>query len=172
MDTGLLLIDVQRNMLEGTGAIPAASTIRPALAALLDQARAADAVIVHVQNDGSDGDPDQPGALGWELVFPPGDGELVIRKDQADTFAANPDLAGLLRERGVERLVVAGMQSEYCIQATARGARAAGFDVVLVSGVHATYDDSAPAQEISAQVEQSLASDGVEVRDTTQVTFA
>jgi nicotinamidase-related amidase len=63
------------------------------------------------------------------------------------------------------------MQSEYCVQATARAARAAGFDVVLAAGAHATYDDAAPAAEISAQVEQGLVSDGVEVCDAAQVTF-
>jgi nicotinamidase-related amidase len=68
-------------------------------------------------------------------------------------------------------VIVAGMQSEYCVQATARAARAAGFDVVVAAGAHATYDDAAPAPEISARVEQGLVSDGVEVRDTTQVTF-
>jgi nicotinamidase-related amidase len=128
-------------------------------------------VIVHVQNDGSEGDPDRPGTPGWELVFPPADGELVVRKDQPDTFASNAGLAGTLREQGVRRVVVAGLQSEYCIQATARAARAAGFDVVLAAGAHATYDDAAPAPEISAQIEQDLASDGVEVRDAPQVTF-
>jgi nicotinamidase-related amidase len=171
MNTGLLLIDVQRNMLEGDGAVPAAPSVRPALTTLLDRARAAGAVIVHVQNDGAEGDPDLPDTPGWELVFSPAGEELVVRKDQPDTFAANPDLAGVLRQRGVERVVMAGMQSEYCIQATARAARAAGFDVVLAAGAHATYDDTAPAPEISAQVEEGLVLDGVQVRDTTQVTF-
>lgn len=171
MSTALLLVDVQRNMLEGDGAIPAAPLVRPALTALLEQARAGGAVIVHVQNDGSEGDPDLPGTPGWELVFPPAGGELVVRKDQPDTFASNPGLAGTLRERGIGQVVVAGMQSEYCVQATARAARAAGFDVVLAAGAHATYDDAAPAAEISAQVEQGLVSDGVGVCDAAQVTF-
>jgi nicotinamidase-related amidase len=172
MNTALLLVDVQRNMLEGDGAIPAAPLVRPALTALLERARAAGAVIVHVQNDGSDGDPDRPGTPGWELVLPPAGGELVVRKDQPDTFASSPGLAGTLREHGVRRVVVAGMQSEYCIQATARAARAAGFDVVLAAGAHATYDDgTAPAAVISAQVEQGLVPDGVEVCDAVRVTF-
>ncbi|MGH3259936.1 MAG: isochorismatase family protein [Streptosporangiaceae bacterium] len=171
MNTALLLVDVQRNMLEGDGAIPAAPLVRPALTALLERARAADAVIVHVQNDGSEGDPDLPFTPGWELVFPPAGGELVVRKDQPDTFASNPGLAGALRQHGVNQVVVAGMQSEYCIRATARAARAAGFDVVVAAGAHATYDNTVPAPEISAQIEQSLVSDGVEVRDAAQVTF-
>ena len=171
MNTALLMIDVQRNMLDGDGAIPAAPSVRPALTALLEQARAADALIVHVQNDGSGDDPDLPGTPGWELVFPAAGGELVVRKDQSDTFASNHGLAGTLREHGVKQVVVAGMQSEYCVQATARAARAAGFDVVLAAGAHGTYDDTAPAPEISAQVERALVAEGVEVRDAAQVTF-
>jgi nicotinamidase/pyrazinamidase len=41
------------------------------------------------------------------------------------------DLEGLLRERGVDRVHVAGLALDYCVRATALDARRAGFDVVL-----------------------------------------
>jgi len=163
-------VDVQRNMLEGSGAIPAAAQITSELGQLLDSARACGAVVVHVQNDGTAGDPDEPGTPGWELFFPPTASEIVVRKDSQDAFESNPDLAERLRALGVDRVVIGGMQSEYCILDTSRGASRAGFSVVLPSGAHATYDGDESACEISAQIESTLEQDGVEV--TEQVSFS
>lgn len=87
---------------------------------LLERAREDDALVVHVQNEGTAGDPDEPGTPGWELVFAPNAEELVVGKDEPDTFASNPILAEDLKGRHVSRLVIAGMQSNYCVAATSR----------------------------------------------------
>lgn len=120
--------------------MPSAAAVRSALEELLARTRASGAMVVHVQNDGGPGDPDEPGADGWHLVFPPAEGELVVRKDVPDTFAAQPGLADDLTGRGVTTVVVAGMQSDHCVDATARAALSRGFAVHLVAGAHATYD--------------------------------
>jgi nicotinamidase-related amidase len=169
MKTALLLVDAQRNMLEGDDAIPAAAEITSALEQLLANARRARAAVVHVQNDGTVGDPDEPHTEGWELVFAPTDDEVIVRKDESDTFAANAGLAASLRERGVETVVIAGMQSEFCIEATSRGALREGFVVLLPRGAHATY--GADAVGVSASVEDELAADGVRVVDVAAVEF-
>jgi nicotinamidase-related amidase len=171
MTTALLLIDVQRNMLEGATPVPSAAEVRPALESLLERARRAGAPIVHVQNDGSEGDPDLPGTEGWELVFPAQGDELVVRKDDCDTFASNPELAARLQGRGVDHVVVAGMQSEYCVSATSRGALGHGFRVSVAGGAHATYDDGPVAAEISADAERKLVADGVSVVPSGEIDF-
>jgi nicotinamidase-related amidase len=51
MTTAFVLVDAERNTLEGDDAIPAAADVRRALEELLTRARAAGAVVVHVQND-------------------------------------------------------------------------------------------------------------------------
>src|SRR6516164_4409251 len=111
MTRALMLIDVQRNMLEPPAPVPSAASTRDALEDLLLRARRASALVVHVQNDGPPGEPDEPGTDGWQLVFPVSDGELIVRKDQDDTFAANPALAEELSAKGITEVVIAGMQS-------------------------------------------------------------
>jgi nicotinamidase/pyrazinamidase len=60
-------------------------------------------------------------------------------------------LADVLRERGVERLFVAGLATDYCVKNTVLDARELGFDVTVVEdavrGVEVAPGDSARAIE-------------------------
>src|SRR6478735_7800079 len=149
MGFGLLLVDAQRNMLEGDTAVADAERFRAVLDGLLEAARDAGAAVVHVKNDGRPGDPDEPGTPGWELAFDRRPGEPVVRKDVPNTFESNPALADVLHAMGVETLVVAGLQSELCVQATALGALERGFHVVVPAAAHATFDGDEPAAAIA-----------------------
>jgi streptothricin hydrolase len=171
MTRALMLIDVQRNMLEPPAPVPSAASIRAALEDLLLKARQTGAFVVHVQNDGPPGEPDEPGTDGWQLVFPARAGELIVRKDQSDTFAANPALAKDLADREITEVVIAGMQSNYCVAESSRGALKRGLQAILASGAHATYDENEPASAISAQVERELAAEGVTVLPFGEVSF-
>lgn len=124
---------------------------------------------MHVQNDGPPGDPDEAGTPGWELLFEPAEDEIVVRKDQGDIFHSNPGLADRLRRRQVDRVVVAGMQSEFCIQATSRGALKEGFAVLLPRGAHTTYDGETSAADVAEGVEKILEAEGVEVVNASAV---
>jgi len=61
------------------------------------------------------------------------------------------ELADLLRERGVERLYVAGLATDYCVKNTVLDARQFGFDVTVVEdavrGVDVNPGDSEQALE-------------------------
>ena len=49
-------------------------------------------------------------------------------------------LAGLLRERGAERVVVVGLATDYCVLETALDARRLGFATVVVERAIAAVD--------------------------------
>lgn len=138
--------------------------------ALLQRARAEQVVVFHVQNDGAPGEADEPCTPGWELAVQPIEGEGVFRKRHDDAFV-DTDLAAELRARGVERLVVAGTLSDYCVRATARGALRNGCEVVLASGAHATYDDRQSAAALAASVEAELEQEGVRVERADEIGF-
>jgi nicotinamidase-related amidase len=60
--------------------------------------------------------------------------------------------------------VVFGIQSECCVEATCKGAFAAGFSVTLLSGAHSTYDsDEKTAIQIQREVELRLSTRGARV---------
>ena len=69
-------------------------------------------------------------------------------------------LAGLLRERGIERTVIVGLATDVCVAATATSAAAAGFaTTVLWESTRPVYPDA----ETTARVLGELQSAGVDV---------
>jgi nicotinamidase-related amidase len=169
MASALLLVDVQKNMLHPPDPVSDAPAVAAAIDRLLAGARTAGAVVVHVRNNGGPDDPDAPGTTGWELATEVLEGEHIVDKHESNSFAGTR-LAELV-PAGAD-VVLAGMQSEYCIRETGLGARQLGYSVSLVRGAHATYDDELPAYETSRTVERELEAAGVSVVDPASVTFS
>ena len=103
-------------------------------------------------------------------MFPVEPGELVIRKSQSDAFS-NPDPGSALAAKHVDGVVVAGMQSNYCVSATSRGALQNGLRVTLASRAHATYDEGKSAGAVSTRVEQELRAEGVTVALASEIRY-
>lgn len=137
-DTALLVIDMQVGLVEG--AFQKHETVAR-LADLVAEARAAGTPVVFIQHQEDDYPPMQPGAPEWQFHpdLTPAEGELVIHKRASDAFYGTP-LREELAARGVRHLVVTGMMTEYCVDATCRRASSEGFDVTLVADGHTTED--------------------------------
>lgn len=174
----LVVVDVQTGLVSGPGGVPAAATLLPAVDDLLARARAAGALVVHLQNDGAAGSDDEPGTPGWELHLPPRAGEPVIRKTADDGFL-DTGLGRLLEERGARTLAIVGVMSEMCVSATARTALRRGFGVVLPHDAHATQNipatpgisDAVPAAVVSRVAEWALGDRATVVPSVADVTF-
>lgn len=137
----LLVIDIQLAGVTGERAVPDAARLLDHSADLITRARKSGALVVHIQNDGAPGTDDAPDAPGWPLHHPvePGPAEHVIRKPRDDAFA-DTTLGDLLHDLQVKSLVLCGLMSEMCVQATARTALARGYRVVLPHDAHATHN--------------------------------
>ena len=66
-------------------------------------------------------------------------GEIVVEKRHSSSFH-DTDLHRRLADAGIDRLVIAGMQTEMCVDSACRGAVALGYRVVLVADGHTTWD--------------------------------
>lgn len=174
----LVVVDVQRGWVGGSHAVVGADDLLVTLAAGADAARAAGALVVHVQDVGDEDSSVPPGTPGRDLVLRVRDGDVVVPKLTGDAFH-DTDLEALLRAAGVATVAVAGLQSEMCVADTARSALALGYRVVLARDAHATYDVSAegagpavPAAQVSRVAEWSLGDQVVLVDRLAEVGFA
>jgi nicotinamidase-related amidase len=157
MTTALLVIDVQHALCTGRWAAFDIDDVIARINKLSEGARAAKLPVVLVQHEEEDG-PLAHGSEGWQLDarLQQDDSDLRIRKRTPNSFHGT-DLHGLLQGRGVSRLVVCGLQSEFCVDTTVRQALPLGYDVVLVADAHSTMDTEAlSAAQISAHHNETL----------------
>jgi nicotinamidase-related amidase len=139
MSAALLVIDVQNELVD---ALPPErrSTLLETIAELLSNARARQMPVVFVRHNEDEGSL-RLGTPSWEIpdAIAPRETEPIVEKRFGDAFVET-DLAELLKARNVDELIVCGMQSDFCVNATTRGAVALGYRITLVEDAHATYD--------------------------------
>jgi nicotinamidase-related amidase len=146
MTRGLLIVDVQNGLVDLN---PASwSGVLDNIALLIENARGAGAPVVFVRHDSGPGQLLAAGTPAWELhrAVRPRPPEPVIEKRWSDSFAGT-SLEATLRGAGVNTVVIAGAQTEYCIDTTVRRAASLGFDVILASDAHTTYDNAVLTRE-------------------------
>lgn len=136
----LLIVDMQQALVPHMWE---AEALVERLAVLADRARAAGVPVVLLQQSGPTGGSLTPDTPGWQLVpaLRPRDGDLVMSKTATDSFYATC-LADLLRERHVDTVVLGGLASDYCVDATARSAISHRFNVDLLADGHSTVNSS------------------------------
>jgi nicotinamidase-related amidase len=136
--TALLIIDLQVGILDGAFR---GDEVLAAVAGTQKRAREAGSPVVFLQHNHATYAPLMKGAGTWAIhpAVEPRDGDVIIEKTASDGFWGT-DLESVLRGLDVTCLAVAGMQTEFCVDATCRAAISRGFDVILLSDGHTTGD--------------------------------
>ena len=100
------------------------------------------------RHTGPAGSPIADGSGPWQLAagLPRSAADRCFNNSRPSCFAGTALLAEL-QEAGVQRLVVVGMKTEYCVDTTCRAAADLGFAVVLVSAGHSTTDSGVLSAE-------------------------
>jgi nicotinamidase-related amidase len=161
MADALLVVDVQRELVE---ALPPErrATFLATLNDLIEHARASDAPLVYVRHQD---DFLRAGTPAWEIAddVAPRKGEPIVEKQHSDAFEETT-LSDVLASLGADHLVICGMQSDYCVNATARGAASRNYRVTLVEDAHATYDEGGLTEaQICEKINRELRDTGVRV---------
>jgi nicotinamidase/pyrazinamidase len=159
--TALLVVDVQNDFADPNGSlyVRGGEQVVPPVNAAIDRAEEAGALVVYTQDWHPEHTPhfQRDGGIWpvhcvqgtWGAEFHPDlaieRGELVRKgtggEDGYSAFSVRDPQSGerdstglepLLKERGIERIVLAGLATDYCVKETALDGRRLGFDVIVL----------------------------------------
>ncbi|HEL1601360.1 TPA: cysteine hydrolase family protein [Streptococcus suis] len=150
MKSALLVIDIQNLLVEEK---PYAIEERLALwQDSVTKARQAGIEIIYVrQND----EEFATGSHGWGVhpAVAPLVGEKIVDKRYSSAFK-DTNLQAYLDEQGIERLIVMGMSTNFCIDTTIKVAFELGYTVAVIKdGTTTPYTADLPAKELIGQYE-------------------
>jgi nicotinamidase-related amidase len=145
----VVVIDVQHAFFSGPNAAYRGDAVIDGINRLTAAARAAGAPVFIVQHDEPGDDEVEFGSEGWELPdsLVRTDNDRMLRKSVGDSFHET-SLKEQLDELGIDRLLVCGYATEYCINTGVRSAALLGYRTTVVSDLHTTQQgpDLTPAQ--------------------------
>jgi nicotinamidase-related amidase len=87
----------------------------------------------------------------WHPDLAPQPGDVVVEQHWGQNGFANTDLDFQLKQRGIDRIIVAGMMANTCVEGTARFGAELGYHVTLVRD--ATAADSRAAMHAAHEID-------------------
>jgi nicotinamidase-related amidase len=170
MKTALLLIDIQNDYFPG-GKIELQGTVEAARMAneLLGCFRDHNLPTVHIQHVSTEPEATffLPGDRGTDIhdIVAHYEGEPLVQKHYPNSFRET-ELLKMLQEWGIERVIITGMMTHMCVDATARAAADLGFKVMVAEDACATRalthgDITIPAEHVQAAFMAALGSYGL-----------
>ena len=146
MPEALIVVDMQRGFADpawGTRNNPACEDN---VARLIEAYRRRGEPLVFVRHDShEEGSPlgvGTPGNAFQDVVT--GEPDLLVTKHVNSSFLGDPPLEPWLREQGIDRIAICGIQTNMCCETTARHGGNLGFDVRFVLDATHTFDLTAP----------------------------
>ncbi len=139
MVTALVIVDVQQAMFAMPQKLYRGQEIVERLGAVLQRARAKAMPIFHVRHEAAGGF--ERNAPGWfhHPIVAPKQGEPIIDKRRSSAFHET-DFHARLQAAGIDQLVIGGMQTQFCVESTIRGAVSLGYRLTAIEDGHTTYD--------------------------------
>ncbi|MFX0113063.1 MAG: cysteine hydrolase family protein [Candidatus Hodarchaeota archaeon] len=172
-NTALLIIDIQTGNFSEDPPIHEGNRLLSKVQNLVNKARAAEVPVIFIQNNGNEGDPDAYNTPGWHIhaSIAPIEGEIIVQKHTPDAFHET-NLHVELGARKIKKLIIAGLQTEYCIDTTCRRAFSLGYEVVLVRDTHSTWNSpNFTAQQIIDHHNYTLGGFFVSLENENEVEF-
>lgn len=148
----LIVVDVQEAMFFDPKELPFDyKKITENINLLIDRAHRSGAPVLfirHTEPDGLFKQESDTWQVYHELHYRQGD--ILLQKTRWDSFQ-DTKLLDTLKKLSLSKLVFCGMQTEFCLDTTCRRAFSLGFDSILASDAHTTYDSKIlKAKEIIA----------------------
>ena len=137
----LLVVDMQKAI--AVDDLYAYDALMDGTVRLVDAARKNGVEVIFVQHDAGPGTGLSAGDEGFEIIdeLHPEPGEKVFVKTINSCFG-NRELKKYLKQQEDKRLMIVGLQTNYCIDATVKSAFERGFEVIIPEGTNSTFDNN------------------------------
>ena len=136
----LIVIDMQKALLDDE--LYNLNGLLDNVSKLIEAARANRVEVIYVQHDAGEGSGFSVGDEAFEIAdeVAPEKGEKTFVKTINSAFG-NKEFAAYLEEAGDKKLLIVGLQTNFCIDATVKSAFERGFQVILPEGTNSTFDN-------------------------------
>ncbi len=136
----LLVVDMQKGIVDED--LYAFDTFMDRTVRLIGTARNNRVEVIHVQHDAGPGSGLSAGDETFEIVDEarPEPGEKVFVKTINSCFG-NKDFKAYMEQQEDKRVMIVGLQTNYCIDATVKSAFERGFAVIIPEGTNSTFDN-------------------------------
>ena len=106
--------------------------------------------VIYIRHDDGEGNPLTKGADGFEIYdgFKPVGDELIFDKKVNSPFR-DTGLLEYLRSKGETTLIVTGLQTDYCIDATVKCGFEHGFRMIVPEYANSTFDNKFMSAEMT-----------------------
>lgn len=117
---------------------------------LINQARNNGVEVIFVRHDDGVGNELTKGNQGFEIYdgFKPLEGEIVFDKNVNSAFNGS-GLLEYLREKEENTIIVVGLQTDYCIDATIKCGFEHGFRMIVPANTNSTFDNEFMSAEMT-----------------------
>lgn len=109
---------------------------------IIETARKNKIEVIYVQHDDGPGTGFSVGDEDFEIAdqVKPAEGEKRFIKDMNSCFG-NKEFAAYLEEKNEDTLMIVGLQTNFCIDATIKSAFERGYKVIVPAGANSTFDN-------------------------------
>lgn len=141
MRHALIVIDMQRGPFGDSPPWHDVTGLIGRMNRLASTVRSTGGAVIFIQHDGPPGDPWHPESPGSRFLpaLDVRSADTIIHKQACDSFLDTP-LEAFLRVQSIDRLIVTGWATDYCVDTTVRSALARRYATVVPSDGHTTMD--------------------------------
>ena len=136
----LLVVDVQNTLVELHPYNE--EQILNNIAQLITKCRENETEVIYVRHHSTNNDFLPYGSHGWQIynLLSPKDDEIIIEKTYNSSFRET-NLKEYLEKQDIGTLILVGMQTDYCIDATCKIAFEYGYKVLIPEETNTTFDN-------------------------------
>ncbi|MEG0295228.1 MAG: cysteine hydrolase family protein [Clostridium sp.] len=135
----LVIVDCQRGLID-SNPYKKEETVKN-IKDLIAASRDKNIEVIYVRHDGGEGDDLEMGTDNWQIYkdIEPKFGDMIFEKSYNSAFRET-GLKAYLDSKKIKKLILVGLQTEYCFDTTCKVAFEYGYEIIVPEDANTTFD--------------------------------